>query len=147
MEDLLCQWSPVVSLVFFCLMYHFLACWIHSFRENNLSSIGLGVINTTRRGYPPEEGAHIALRKEQFRVYLFELYLSHEYSIHHVSCREISLQILFSFAYRYAVVITYYYASNVAGLQLYVTAPGLIIQRKLFVSFIKLVPEGFFTII
>ena len=39
------------------------------------------------------------------------------------------------------------YASNVAGLQLYVTAPGLIIQRKLFVSFIKLVPEGFFTII
>jgi len=31
-------------------------------RENNLSSLGLGVINTTRRGYPPEEGAHIALR-------------------------------------------------------------------------------------
>lgn len=31
-------------------------------RENNLISIGLGVINTTRRGYPPEEGAHIALR-------------------------------------------------------------------------------------
>lgn len=31
-------------------------------RESTLSSIGLGVINTTRRGYPPEEGAHIALR-------------------------------------------------------------------------------------
>ena len=30
-------------------------------RENKLNSLGLGVINTTRRGYPPEEGAHIAL--------------------------------------------------------------------------------------
>ncbi|XP_047128491.1 protein GDAP2 homolog isoform X1 [Hydra vulgaris] len=30
--------------------------------ENNLHSIGLTVINSTRRGYPPEEGAHIALR-------------------------------------------------------------------------------------
>ena len=34
---------------------------ISFFRENRLSSLGLGVINTTRRGYPPEEGAHIAL--------------------------------------------------------------------------------------
>ena len=31
-------------------------------RESNLNSIGMGVVNTTRRGYPPEEGAHIALR-------------------------------------------------------------------------------------
>lgn len=38
-------------------------CLSFSFRENNLNSLGLGVINTTRRGYPPEEGAHIALSK------------------------------------------------------------------------------------
>eukprot|EP00795_Rhopilema_esculentum_P017522 gene17522-9145_t len=31
-------------------------------REHHLKSLGLSVIHTTRRGYPPEEGAHIALR-------------------------------------------------------------------------------------
>eukprot|EP00794_Sanderia_malayensis_P002643 gene2643-3060_t len=31
-------------------------------REHHLKSIGMSVIHTTRRGYPPEEGAHIALR-------------------------------------------------------------------------------------
>jgi len=31
-------------------------------REHHLTSVGLSVIHTTRRGYPPEEGAHIALR-------------------------------------------------------------------------------------
>ena len=33
------------------------------FRENRIASIGLCVVNTSRRGYPPEDGAHIALRK------------------------------------------------------------------------------------
>lgn len=31
-------------------------------RENELQSVALSVINSVRRGYPPEEGAHIALR-------------------------------------------------------------------------------------
>lgn len=31
-------------------------------RENRITSVGLCVINTSRRGYPPEDGAHIALR-------------------------------------------------------------------------------------
>lgn len=31
-------------------------------RENKIASVGLCVINTSRRGYPPEDGAHIALR-------------------------------------------------------------------------------------
>lgn len=31
-------------------------------RENRIASIGLCVVNTSRRGYPPEDGAHIALR-------------------------------------------------------------------------------------
>ena len=36
---------------------------IWSFRESRIASVGLCVINTSRRGYPPEDGAHIALRK------------------------------------------------------------------------------------
>lgn len=31
-------------------------------REHNLNSVGLCVINSVRRGYPPHDGAHIALR-------------------------------------------------------------------------------------
>ncbi|EDO30294.1 predicted protein [Nematostella vectensis] len=31
-------------------------------RENKISTIGVCVVNTTKRGYPPEDGAHIALR-------------------------------------------------------------------------------------
>lgn len=31
-------------------------------REHKLETIGLSVINSSRRGYPPEEGAHIAIR-------------------------------------------------------------------------------------
>ncbi|XP_031571067.1 protein GDAP2 homolog [Actinia tenebrosa] len=31
-------------------------------RENKLETLGLCVINTPKRGYPPEDGAHIALR-------------------------------------------------------------------------------------
>lgn len=31
-------------------------------RENKITSVGVCVINTSRRGYPPEDGAHIALR-------------------------------------------------------------------------------------
>eukprot|EP00118_Oscarella_pearsei_P002362 m.10349 g.10349 ORF g.10349 m.10349 type:complete len:514 (+) comp22200_c0_seq2:49-1590(+) len=31
-------------------------------RENKLDTLGLSVINSVRRGYPPEEGAHIAIR-------------------------------------------------------------------------------------
>ncbi|PIK57000.1 hypothetical protein BSL78_06091 [Apostichopus japonicus] len=31
-------------------------------KENHISSIALGAIHTARRGYPPEEGAHIAIR-------------------------------------------------------------------------------------
>ncbi|XP_065838311.1 protein GDAP2 homolog [Oscarella lobularis] len=31
-------------------------------REYNLDTLGLSVINSIRRGYPPEEGAHIAIR-------------------------------------------------------------------------------------
>lgn len=31
-------------------------------REYRLASVGLCVVNTSRRGYPPEDGAHIALR-------------------------------------------------------------------------------------
>lgn len=31
-------------------------------RESRIASVGLCVINTSRRGYPPEDGAHIALR-------------------------------------------------------------------------------------
>lgn len=31
-------------------------------REHHLKSVGLSVIHTTKRGYPPEEGAHIGLR-------------------------------------------------------------------------------------
>ena len=37
------------------------------YRENKITSVGLCVINTSRRGYPPEDGAHIALR-EWFRL-------------------------------------------------------------------------------
>lgn len=32
------------------------------YREYNLETLGLSVINSARRGYPPEEGSHIAIR-------------------------------------------------------------------------------------
>ena len=32
-------------------------------RENEISSIAIAPINSLKRGYPPDEGAHIALRK------------------------------------------------------------------------------------
>lgn len=32
-------------------------------RELNLQSLGMCVINSVRRNYPPDRGAHIALRK------------------------------------------------------------------------------------
>lgn len=32
-------------------------------RELKLSTLGLCVINSVRKNYPPDEGAHIALRK------------------------------------------------------------------------------------
>lgn len=32
-------------------------------REREILSVGLSVVNSVRRGYPPEEGAHIAIRK------------------------------------------------------------------------------------
>lgn len=31
-------------------------------KENNITSVAFGVVNSARRGYPPKEGAHIALR-------------------------------------------------------------------------------------
>lgn len=31
-------------------------------KESGLSTVGFSVINSIRRGYPPEAGAHIALR-------------------------------------------------------------------------------------
>ena len=33
------------------------------YREREILSVGLSVVNSVRRGYPPEEGAHIAIRK------------------------------------------------------------------------------------
>ena len=30
-------------------------------REREMNSVGLSVVNSVKRGYPPEEGAHIAI--------------------------------------------------------------------------------------
>lgn len=35
---------------------------LQTLRENNLNTLGLSAIHTIRRGYPPADGAHIALR-------------------------------------------------------------------------------------
>ena len=35
---------------------------LHLDREHHLETLGLSVINSVRRGYPPEEGSHIAIR-------------------------------------------------------------------------------------
>lgn len=33
------------------------------YREADIRTLGLGAIHTLRRNYPPEKGAHIAIRK------------------------------------------------------------------------------------
>lgn len=40
-----------------------LICFYLLNREHNLGSVGLCVINSIRRNYPPHDGAHIALSK------------------------------------------------------------------------------------
>ena len=56
---LFCKWVQIKKVV--------VVSWLPS-RENQLTSVGLSVINTIKRGYPPEDGAHIALRKLQFSL-------------------------------------------------------------------------------
>ncbi|CAH3184458.1 unnamed protein product, partial [Porites evermanni] len=39
--------------------------------DYRLASVGLCVVNTSRRGYPPEDGAHIALHEDKIQEFFF----------------------------------------------------------------------------
>lgn len=55
--------------VFKCVCVCFFRNVLQKAKEIGLHSIGLTVINSVRRNYPPDEGAHIALRKNPYQIY------------------------------------------------------------------------------
>ena len=48
---------------------------IFVYRENAVRSLGLSCIHTVRRSYPPEQGAHIAIRKYWAGLFLVSCFL------------------------------------------------------------------------